>query len=116
MRKEPYADEQPGRFTGNVFVLTGQNAAYDPPTTYCVQEALDEDSVPEGFVVADNLFYANREEGGRRGSRDLPKDEFFARLGPVLGTLKAQPALAGSRFLRDFGSVVPSDGAPPPTP
>jgi len=90
------------RFTGNVVTKTGQDPKYDDPKYYCYQTALALHTVPQGFVIADNLFYDNR-----RGSDDLPnndieREEFMAKIRPVCERLSKSPVLRNSNFVRDF--------------
>jgi putative cofactor-binding repeat protein len=90
------------RFVRNVVTKTGQDPKYDDPEYYCYQTALALHAVPEGFVIADNLFYNNR-----RGSDDLPnndigRDEFLEKIRPVCERLSQSPVLKQSDFVRDF--------------
>ena len=92
------------RFVRNVVTKTGQDPKYDDPEYYCYQTALALHAVPEGFVIADNLFYNNR-----RGSDDLPnndigRDEFLEKIRPVCERLSQSPVLKQSDFVRDFCS------------
>ncbi len=57
----------PGHLLGNVIVKTGQNPKYDSPDYYCDQCALSVSARPDGFEIADNLFFDNR-----RATEDLP--------------------------------------------
>ena len=97
----------PGRFTGNTIVRSGQNEKYDAPDYYCTQEGLAQMDVPQGFLVQDNLFFDNREAGGKPGRRDLPEDLFLARVRPLLRRLEGRPALIDSRFLANFRANGP---------
>ena len=99
----PLGGAPPGAFRRNAIVLTGQNPAMDSPDVFCRQVALDLASVPDGFVIEDNVYFANREDGGGPGREDSPPDVFRRAIAPLLEEMRKEPALAGSRFLRDFG-------------
>lgn len=96
------AIEPPGALVGNAFVMTGQNPKYDAPDYYCHQEAIAEEAVPEGFEIADNLFFANREARDTKGREDVDADTFQSAVRPLVEMLAARPALRVSRFVRDF--------------
>jgi len=91
---------EPGSFTDNFLVMTGQNDRYDSGEPYCRQEALAEHTVPRGFRIDGNVFYGNREPGGRPGSQDLGSEEFSGALKLLLNA--PGPALSRSRFQADF--------------
>jgi hypothetical protein len=101
-RSEPLEEGEAGLFVGNVLVLTGLDPAYDSPTSYCRQTALDEAAVPEGFRVEGNLFHANREPDGSGAGRDAKLAAFRGALAPLLEELRTEAALEGSDFLRDW--------------
>lgn len=101
--------------TGNAFLLTGLNPKYDPPDYYCRQEALARESVPEGYEISDNVFFLNREEGGRPGHEDVPREEFLRAIAPLAEALRPGWALSQSRFLREVSDLPVSltDVTPP---
>lgn len=103
----------PGAVRRNALVRTGQNPAYDSGEPYCEQTALARHAVPPGLLVADNLFFDNREPGDAPGRHDLAEGEFRRRLGPLLRRLALHPPLRESAFLRTFG--LAEDGARPDT-
>jgi hypothetical protein len=100
--RDSSAETVPGAFVGNALVMTGQNSKYDAPDYFCHQQAIAEEAVPEGFVIRDNLLYANREAGGTAGRHDLDADAFRSAVQRLVFVLSQHPALLGSNFLRDF--------------
>lgn len=52
--------ENPGFFKQNIIVKTAQNPAYDSPEYYGFQCALALHSVPDVFLIEENLFHQNR--------------------------------------------------------
>ncbi len=85
----------------NAFVLTGLNAKYDAPDSYCKQEALARETVPAGFTIENNLFLANREAGDKPGHEDMPREEFLRRVTLLTETLRRGTATEQSTFARD---------------
>jgi hypothetical protein len=77
------ADRDPGHFTGNVIVKTAQDPRYDSPDYYCYQCALAEHSVPEGFRIADNIFYNNRRATDDLPDHDISESDFRKAITPM---------------------------------
>lgn len=90
------------RFTGNVLVKCAQDPKYDDPDYYCYQTALAVHKTPEGFTIADNLFYENRRATKDLPDHDVEKDDFFKKLAPVCKRLSQSERLRSSDFARDF--------------
>jgi len=77
-REKPFAgDETPGRLAGNIVVHTAQDSAYDDPDLYCYQCALALHAVPEGFVIADNVYYDNRRADDTLFHGDMTREGFW---------------------------------------
>ncbi|MFC1887830.1 right-handed parallel beta-helix repeat-containing protein [Candidatus Cloacimonadota bacterium] len=60
-------ESEPGYFKNNIIVKTGQDPRYDAEDYYGFQCALAEHSIPDSFLIEENVFYNNR-----RASEDLP--------------------------------------------
>lgn len=104
IRHEPCGADEPCAFRGNAIILAGGDEAYDAPDIFCRQEALAEEAVGEGFMIAGNLFLTNRVAGGGADPRDQPRAAFLADLEPLAAELLARPALSTSIFLQDYRS------------
>ncbi len=96
--------KRPGGFVDNAVVMTGQMEALDPPDSTFRREAIAAVSVPPRFRVRDNLFFANREEGGAAGRLDLPEAKFRDKVRDLVERLAKRPALESSRFMRSFST------------
>jgi len=90
------------RFVGNVLVKCAQDPRYDDPDYYCHQTALALEAVPEGFTVADNLFYDNRRATEDLPDRDLKKKDFVKKLRPMCARLSKSATRRQSDFAREF--------------
>ncbi|MFH0777699.1 MAG: right-handed parallel beta-helix repeat-containing protein [Candidatus Eisenbacteria bacterium] len=98
-------DTEAGLFMKNILVMTGQNPKYDSGEPYCYQEALAVHKVPSFFRIEENLFFANREPGDARGSRDMTKEEFLERIVPFETSLRQSAVFERSEFLKWLDSL-----------
>lgn len=96
--------DNPGRFSGNIIVETGQNPKYDSPDYYCYQCALALHAVPEGFVIEKNLFCNNRRATPDLPDYDMPKKDFVQAIRSTVKELSTHPTFRNSIFLKDFRS------------
>lgn len=102
LTRESATGPAPGAFVGNALVRTGQDPRYDSGEPYCEQTALARHAVPPGLLVAENLFFRNREPGDAPGRLDISEPAFRERLDPLLRRLGFHPALGASAFLSEF--------------
>jgi len=91
---------EPGRLSGNVIVETAQDPRYDDPDLYCHQCALSIFSMPDTFIIENNIFYDNR-----TATPDLPDDDIspegFSELAEgISDRLLTVPVLQQSEFAR----------------
>jgi hypothetical protein len=87
-------------FSGNAFVMTGQNPKYDSGEPYCFQRAVALHKTPPGFAEAATIFYRNREPGDKPGSRDVDRKSFLAAVADLERELRLSPPIARSEFLK----------------
>lgn len=90
------------RFVGNVLVKCAQDPKYDDPDYYCYQTALALQKTPEGFTIADNLFYDNRRATEDLPDHDVKKKEFVKKVRPLCARLSKSETRRASDFVRDF--------------
>ncbi len=94
--------ENPGLFTDNIIVGTGQNEKYDSPDYYCYQCALALHAVPKGFLIEGNIFYNNRRATADLPDYDISRDKFEAAVNDRCKELASRPVFRRSVFLKDF--------------
>jgi hypothetical protein len=94
------APGEAGELTANAFCRTGQNPKYDSGEPYCHQMAIARHEAPEGFRIAQNLLFQNREPGGAPGSLDQDRREFEANIAPFCLRLSLWNAARESAFYR----------------
>ncbi|MBX2990205.1 MAG: right-handed parallel beta-helix repeat-containing protein [Bacteroidetes bacterium] len=94
--------DDPGLFTDNIVVETGQNEKYDSPDYYCYQCALALHAVPKDFLIEGNIFYNNRRATSDLPDYDISRDEFEAVVKDMCKDLASEPVFRRSVFLRDF--------------
>ena len=94
-----------GSFVENILVSTGQNPKYDSGEPYCFQRALAVHKKPATFLIAENLFFANRESGDKTGSQDVSKSEFLARIDEIEPILGRTPLKLCSEFFDWLDSI-----------
>jgi len=87
-------------FSGNAFVMTGQNPKYDSGEPYCFQQAVALHKTPPGFAEAGTIFYQNREPGDKPGKRDMDRRSFLAAVADLERELRLSPPIARSEFLK----------------
>ena len=97
-RSKPGPD--PGHLLGNVIVKTGQNPKYDSPDYYCDQCALAVSAKPDGFEIADNLFFDNRRATEDLPDYDITVGDFQRSAESIRERLLTTPLLRGSDFAR----------------
>jgi parallel beta-helix repeat protein len=97
-RSRPGPD--PGWLTGNVIVETAQNPRYDDPDLYCHQCALSIFSMPDNFIVEDNIFYNNRTATPDLPDEDISPEAFGDLAGEIADRLLTTPLLQQSEFAR----------------
>jgi hypothetical protein len=90
------------RFVGNVLVKCAQDPKYDDPDYYCYQTALALHATPEGFTIADNVFYGNRRATDDLPDQDVEDEEFLEKIAPVCKRFSETDPLRNSDFVRDF--------------
>jgi len=90
---------------GNVIVKTGQNPKYDSPDYYCDQCALSVSARPDGFEIADNLFFDNRRATEDLPDHDVTESEFKESVEGIRDRLLTTPLLRGSDFAGYFDEL-----------
>jgi parallel beta-helix repeat protein len=95
-------EENPGYFSGNIIVQTAQDSVYDSPDYYGYQCALAEHSIPENFVIENNLFYENRRATDDLPEYDIGVSRFFKELRLRKEWIKKIPVLEDSEFYQEF--------------
>lgn len=94
----------PGHLVGNALVDTGRDERYDGGEPYCYQRPIARHAVPAGFEIADNVVHDVRQPGEAWPVEETVDEASFRdSVAPLLEALRDRPALAGSRFLKDFG-------------
>jgi hypothetical protein len=99
----------PGHLIGNVIVRTAQNPKYDDPDYYCRQCALSISALPDGFDIADNLFFDNRRATEDLPDEDVSEEVFRARAEEIKEKLLVTPLLRGSDFAQFLSEVEQSE-------
>ena len=114
-----------------MIVRSGLNPKYDDPMTYCGQCPISVETLPEGFVIEDNLFFYNRRIQCGSSFDDLLREEFDRQAPPLLNELivsddlpavlnfwhyNARLAAAGMTELVSVSAMLPALGVETPPP
>ena len=105
-------EEEPGYFIENIIVKTAQDSAYDSHDYYGFQCALAEHSVPENFVIENNLFFNNRRATEDLPDYDISEEEFKKELKLRKEWIRKIPLLEESDFYKDFIKIKNSSPFP----
>ena len=95
------------RIAHNAIAQTGGNPKYDADDYYCFQRALALNGQTPDLIIAENLFWNNREAADVSGRDDLNETEFRAAVEPLIVRLSRSPITAQSAFCRDIKSPRP---------
>ncbi|MCH7875988.1 MAG: right-handed parallel beta-helix repeat-containing protein [Gemmatimonadetes bacterium] len=94
--------EPPGALLGNLLIQTGQDERYDSGEPYCTQRPVALEAVPEGFVIANNVFHDNRQPGDAPRVQDVDRDGFLERARALLASLRQHSALHRAVLFQTF--------------
>ncbi|MEK7263670.1 MAG: right-handed parallel beta-helix repeat-containing protein [Bacteroidota bacterium] len=95
-------ENNPGRLSGNIITLTGQNPKYDSPDYYCYQCALAQHSIPKDFEIENNYFYNNRRATDDLPDYDVSKEEFYTAIIPLCKKYFSHPVFRDVTFLNEM--------------
>jgi len=95
-------EENAGDLVGNIMVKTAQDVRYDSSEIYCYQCALAKHSVPNGFRIADNIFFHNRRGSQEFPDYDIPEADFRQAIAPVCRELTRYRFFKASDFVKEF--------------